>query len=58
MVIATEDSHGEYGAEVFIGKDSLYFGALQELSKALETDNQKDPTKDFLRKHPERDESK
>lgn len=43
MTIATEDMHGEYGAEVFILRKSPYFERFKALYKAVKSDNKTEP---------------
>lgn len=52
VVVATENTAGEYGAQVFIKKGSPFFERIKELYRAIEIDNQKEPLWDVL-KHPE-----
>lgn len=43
MVVATEDTNGEYGKVVLIGGWSSYFKKIEDLYKAIELDNVKEP---------------
>jgi hypothetical protein len=48
MIVATEDVHGEYGASVFVGSQSLHFPELKRLYDAISNDNKKEPLWDAL----------